>query len=68
MIPKNRNTRHHTHTLKWFQDIIGIHIKFSFHKKYGVQEKVEGHNVLTISMCFSGEVFGKSGDYKEYKE
>ena len=36
--------------------------------KYGVQEEVEGRNVLTISMCFSGEVSGKPGDYKEYKE
>ena len=29
----NRNNCHHIHTLKWRQDIIGIHIKFSFHKQ-----------------------------------
>ena len=33
-----------------------------------MQEEVEGRNVLTISMCVSGEVSGKPGDYKEYKE
>ena len=29
----NRNIWHRTHTLKWRQYIIGIHIKFSFHKQ-----------------------------------
>ena len=34
--------------------------------KYGMQEEVEGRNISTISMCVSGEVSGKPGDYKEY--
>ena len=29
---------------------------------------MEGRNVLTISMCFSGEVSGEPGGYKKYKE
>ena len=29
----NRNTWHQTRTLKWRQDIIGIHTKFSFQKQ-----------------------------------
>ena len=48
----NRNHWHHIHTLKLLQDIIGIHIKFIFHKKIwcaggsGRSKRFDNLNVL----------------------
>ena len=64
----NRNNWDHTHTLKWRQDIIGIHIKFSYHKqnmvwrrKWKVKKRFDNLNLL------SSEVSDDPGEYKEYK-
>ena len=36
----NRNNWNHTHTLKWRQDIIGTHIKFSSHKQNMLRRRI----------------------------